>query len=342
MNKSQKIKLSVVDQSPIRKESKPSEALKESVKLAQFTENMGFKRYWVSEHHNSNSFSGTSPEILIGQIAAATKDIRIGSAGVMLSHYSPLKIAEEFKMLDAFYPGRIDLGIGRAPGTDRITNQALNYPKGIINVHNEFPQMVKDLIGFTSNTLDENHQFNQINVLPGIPEETYPEIWLLGSSDYSARLAANLGLPFSFADFFGYTNNVGPNIAKIYRDEFKPSEFLLKPKLNVTLQVICAESEEDARHVSSSRNFNKIVSTMGLKTYGFIKPEDASNWILHQNIQNQVEYFTKGYIDGNPEQVKEKIVESSNNYETYDIGIVSNCYYFSDRKKSYELIANLF
>jgi len=342
MNKSQKIKLSVVDQSPIRKESKPSESLKESVKLAQFTEALGFARYWVSEHHNSSSFSGTSPEILIGQIASATKQIRIGSAGVMLSHYSPLKIAEEFKMLDVFYPDRIDLGIGRAPGTDRITTQALNYPKGIINVQNEFPQMVKDLIGFTSNTLDKNHQFNQINVSPGIPEETFPEIWLLGSSDYSARLAAQLGLPFSFADFFGHTNHIGPNIAKIYREEFKPSEFLLQPKLNVSLQVICAQSEEKAKYISSSRNFNKIVSSLGSKTYGFINPEDASNWILNQNIQNQIDYFTKGYIDGNPEQVKEKILESSENYETHDIGIVSNCYYFSDRKKSYELISKLF
>ena len=342
MNEHKKIKLSVVDQTPVRKDSKPSIALNESVELAKFTEKIGFNRYWVSEHHNSTSFAGNSPEILIGQIASATNKIRIGSAGVMLSHYSPFKIAEEFKMLDAFYPGRIDLGIGRAPGTDRLTTEALNYPKEIINVQNEFPQMVKDLIGFTTNTLDENHKFKQINVSSGIPEETHPKIWLLGSSDYSARLAAKLGLPFSFADFFGHTHDIGPQIAKIYLEEFRPSEFLLKPKLNVALQVICAKSEEDAKYISSSRNFNKIVSTMGLKAYGFIKPENASNWILNHNIQNNINYFTKGYIDGDPVQVKEQIIEASEKYETYDIGIVSNCYYFSDRKKSYELIANLF
>ena len=140
------IKLTVVDQSPIRRGGTPADALNESVQLAMHTENLGYSRYWVAEHHNSNSFSGTSPEILIGQIAAKTSIIRVGSGGVMLSHYSALKVAEQFSVLDSFHPDRIDLGIGRAPGSDRRTAAALTYPRPTMDVFSDFPQMVKDLL----------------------------------------------------------------------------------------------------------------------------------------------------------------------------------------------------
>ena len=331
--------LSVVDQSPIRKGGRPSDALGESVTLAQHAENIGYSRYWVAEHHNSSSFAGTSPEILIGQIAAQTTSIRVGSGGVMLSHYSALKVAEQFSILDSFYPGRIDLGIGRAPGSDQLTAAALTYPRPQADVHRAFPQMVQDLMGFLHGKLKESHPLAAIKAQPGEPDGTFPEVWLLGSSDYSARLAAGLGLPFSFADFFGNTGEHGPQVADIYRKEFSPSAYLSEPKVNVGLQVICAPTEEEARFIGASRNLNKVVSSLGLTTGGLLPPEEAVDWPLEENVRAYMDQSTKSYIEGDPDQVREKILAAAERYQTSDLGIITNCYYFEHRKRSYEMVA---
>ena len=333
------ITLSVVDQSPIRKGGRPSDALRESVKLAQHAERVGYSRYWVAEHHNSSSFSGTSPEILIGQIAASTDSIRVGSGGVMLSHYSALKVAEQFSVLDSFYPGRIDLGIGRAPGSDQRTAAALSYPRPQADVHREFPRMVQDLMGFLRGGLPDSHPLAGIRVQPGEPDGTAPEVWLLGSSDYSARLAATIGLPFSFADFFGNTSEYGPQVADLYRREFRPSEFLSEPKVNVSLQVICAPTEEEARFIGSSRNLNKVISTLGLSTDGLLPPEEAVDWPLDESARAYMSQSTRSYIEGDPDQVRRGILAAAEGYQTSDVGIVTNCYYFEHRKRSYELVA---
>ncbi len=339
MTKTNQFTLSVVDQSPIRKGGRPSDALRESVELAQHAERAGYSRYWVAEHHNSSSFSGTSPEILIGQIAAGTERIRVGSGGVMLSHYSALKVAEQFRILDAFYPDRIDLGIGRAPGSDRLTAAALSHPRPPVNVQHEFPQMVGDLLGFLNGDMPEGHPLHEIKAQPGDPPDTVPEVWLLGSSDYSAQLAAHLGLPFSFADFFGNTSEYGPRVADLYRQLFKPSEYLSEPKVNVGLQVICAPTEEEARFIGASRSLNKVISALGLTTGGLLPPEDAINWPLDESAKQYMSQSTQSYIEGDPEQVREGILASSERYETTDIGIVTNCYHFEHRKRSYELVA---
>lgn len=332
------ITISVVDQSPIRKDGSPSDALWESIHLAQHTEQLGYSRYWVAEHHNSNSFAGTSPEILTGQIAMQTHSIRVGSGGVMLTHYSALKVAEQFSVLNSLYPGRIDLGIGRAPGSDLRTAAALAYPKPQINVLKDFPQMTHDLIGFLRGGLQAPHPLSGIKAQPSVNNFT-PDVWLLGSSDYSARLAAAMGLPFSFADFFGNTSEHGPKIADLYRDSFQPSPYLSEPRINVTLQVICASTEEEANFIGASRNLNKILSTLGLLTEGLLPPEEAIEWPLDKNSKAYMEQSTKGYIHGNPNQVRDGILSSIERYGTSDIGIVTNCYYFKDRKKSYELVA---
>ena len=243
--------LSVVDQSPLRRGGTSHQALQETVRLAQACEQWGYKRYWVAEHHNSSGLACTAPEILIGQIAANTKTIHVGSGGVMLTHYSALKVAEQFRMLETFYPGRINLGIGRAPGSDQLTISALAYPKVPVDVQH-FPQQVVDLIGYLSGTLSEGHRFSELKAQPGAPPEHIPEIWLLGSSDYSAQLAAVLGLPFAFADFFGHTADHGPLVADIYRTQFKPSGYIQEPQLNVALQVVCADTQERANFAASS------------------------------------------------------------------------------------------
>ena len=332
------ITLSVVDQSPVRRGGTPSEALWESVRLAQHAEGVGYSRYWVAEHHNSSSFAGTSPEILIGQIAAHTDSIRVGAGGVMLSHYSALKVAEQFSVLSSLYPGRIDLGIGRAPGSDLRTAAALSYPRPQMDVHRDFPQMAHDLMGFLHGGLEETHPLAGIKAHPGA-NGTAPDVWLLGSSDYSARLAAAMGLPFSFADFFGNTGEHGPQVADIYRNAFQPSEYLSEPRVNVALQVICAETEEEARFIGASRSLNKVISALGLTTGGLLPPEEALEWPLDDQAKAYMDQSTKGYIEGDPDQVCEGILAAAERYQTHDIGIVTNCYYFEHRKRSFDLVA---
>ena len=341
MLRAKDIKLSVVDQSPIRKGGSPGEALQESVELACHVEQYGYTRYWVSEHHNSSSFSGTSPEILIGQIAAKTKKIRVGSGGVMLSHYSSLKVAEQFSILDSFYPGRIDLGIGRAPGSDRRTAAALTYPRPTMDVFRDFPQMIEDLIGFLGDGVKDDHPLSGIKAHPS-EKKSSPEIWLLGSSDYSARLAAEMGLPFSFADFFGNTSDYGPKMTDLYRKQFQPSEFLSEPRVNVGLQVICAPTEEEARFIGTSRSLNKILPGLSLRTGGLLSPEEAANWPLDKNAQEYMMQMTKSYIEGNPDQVRDGILHASERYQTGDLGIITNCYYFEHRVRSFEMVADIF
>ena len=195
------IRLSVLDQSPIRSGGTAADAIGETVELAQVAERLGYCRYWLAEHHSHGAFAGTSPEVLIGQIAATTKTIRVGSGGVMLSHYSALKVAESFRVLETIYPGRIDLGLGRAPGADRLTSAAL-APEQSGFRYDDFPQKVSDLRGWIEGSLPEDHPFARISAMP--TGKTTPEMWLLGTSDQSAILAAHFGCAFSFRAFHQY------------------------------------------------------------------------------------------------------------------------------------------
>jgi luciferase family oxidoreductase group 1 len=332
--------LSVLDQSPVRQGGTAADALRESVRLAQIAERLGYARYWVAEHHNSGSFAGNSPEILIGQIAAATQSIRVGSGGVMLSHYAALKVAEQFRMLSTLFPGRIDLGIGRAPGSDQLTAAALSYPRPQVPI-DEFPGQVVDVLGYLHGTMDPAHPFSKIQVLPGGGDEIAPEVWLLGSSDYSARLAAMLGLPFAFADFFGRTAAVGPPVAALYRREFRQTIFGDAPRLNVTLHVMCAPTEEEALHLASSRRYQRAARDLGLRT-GLMSPEDVAAQDWPPQVHQAAKESSATEIDGDPEQVKERILERAATYETTDVGIVTNCFAFEVRVHSYELVAQAF
>ena len=328
----------VVDQSPLREGGTAADALSESVKLAQAAEAAGYSRYWVAEHHNAGSWAGTSPELLIGQIAAGTTSIRVGSGGVMLSHYSSLKVAEQFRMLDAFYPGRIDLGIGRAPGSDQVTAAALVYPRPRANIDTYAPQ-VMDLLGFLDGEFKAGHPFLGVKAFAGPVPETTPEVWLLGSSDFSARLAGVLGLPFAFADFFGNVPH-GPIVADLYRKEFRPSSYLDAPRLSVAVQVICAPTEEEAIFLGGSRNINKLgVRPAQPPRRGLISPEAAAEYPVNDDERRQLESLKSGYIDGDPAQVRDRLLEVAEEYGADEVGIVSNCYAIAARIRSYELIA---
>ena len=334
------LNLGVLDQSPIPRGKYPSEALVATIELAQMVEQWGYDRFWVAEHHSSDSFAGPSPEILIGQIAAKTNRIQVGSGGVMLTHYSSLKVAEQFSVMNALYPSRIELGIGRAPGSDQLTTAALAYPKQPTDIK-QFPQQVLDVLGYLHRTMDPSHPFARIKVLPGKHQDDAPDVWLLGSSDYSASLAANLGLSFAFADFFGDIRDRGPLVAELYRKNFEPSQFLAEPKLNVTVQALCAETEEKAHYLGSSRNLNKAGWILPEKP-GLLPPEEAVCFDLTREVEVWLKKFSTGYIDGNPSQVKSQLMEVAGLYETDNINIVTITYDYADRARSYELIAEVF
>src|SRR5579871_2072545 len=219
------MKISVLDQSPVKSGVSPSESIRESLELARECERFGYERYWLSEHHNTDAVAGSAPEILIAAIAATTSRIRVGAAGIMLPHYAALKVAEQFKVLEAIAPGRIDLGLGRAPGSDGRTAFALN--PNAARAADMFPSQVRDLMAWTANgALPAEHPFREIICQPQGP--TAPEIWILGSSTYGAQLAGFFGLPYCYAHFF--TDGEGTEEAlDAYRRSFQPSAILSQP-----------------------------------------------------------------------------------------------------------------
>ena len=335
---SQQLQLSVVDQSPMREGSNAGVALHETIELAVATEKMGYQRYWVAEHHNLPNFAGTAPEVMVGQIAARTSKIRVGSGGVMLPHYSSLKVAETFRILDSLYPDRIDLGIGRAPGSDQITAAALAYPSMPKDVRH-FPQQVRDVINYLNDTQPDDHPFNEVLAAPE-ESETAPNVWLLGSRYESAFMAAKMGLPFAYAHFFGMGATDGPQIVESYRQNFEASEYLSEPLVNVGVQVLCADTEEEARRIASSRNLGRLRSVTG-RAKGIPHPDLAANYKYLANEWQFIQQYSRNCVDGDPEQVKEGLEKVAEDYQTQDLSVVTICYHYADRVRSYELVAEV-
>ena len=332
----EKLSLSVVDQSPMREGGNSGEALRETIELAVAAESLGYKRYWVAEHHNLPNFAGTSPEMLVGQIAARTSTIRVGSGGVMLSHYSSLKVSENFRILDALYPGRIDLGIGRAPGSDQLTAAALAYP-GYPKEIQHFPQQVQDLLGYLSGQLAEGHSFAEVRAAPA-PSPTMPRVWLLGSRYESAMLAARLGLSFAYAHFFGIGVQEGPAIVESYRQNFQPSDYLPEPKVNVGVHVLCGETEEEAHRLAASRNLGRLKSVTG-RARGIPSVEEALNFPYRGDELAFIQQYSRNCIDGDPQQVTLGLESLAESYQTADLSIVTICHSYQDRLRSYQLVA---
>jgi luciferase family oxidoreductase group 1 len=329
--------LSIVDQSPVRQGGSAAEALQETIALAVIADALGYARYWVAEHHNLANFASTSPEILIGQIAARTHTIRVGSGGVMLTHYSAFKVAENFRLLETLFPGRIDLGIGRAPGSDQLTAAALAYPGPPRDVR-FFPEQVRDVLAYLGNSVEATHPFAQVHAGPGTA--TMPEVWLLGSRYESAHLAAMFGLPFSYAHFFGLGVDEGPRIVESYRQHFRPSAYCAAPRVNVTVHVICAETMEQAQRLATSRNLTKLKTTLGRRE-GVPSIEEALAYPYTVEDVAYIRHFSASSIDGDPQYVKTQLEAIRTQYHTGDIGIVTVCYDFADRVRSYELVAEI-
>jgi luciferase family oxidoreductase group 1 len=247
------VPLGVLDLAPVPDGSTVGEALRATIDLAKKTEDLGFSRFWVAEHHGMPGVASSSPPVLIGHIADATRTIRVGSGGIMLPNHSSLVVAEQFGMLEALHPGRIDLGIGRAPGTDQATAQALRH-----GGPDEFPRQLTDLFGFFTGQWPEKHPYQKVHAIPG--EGNVPDIWLLGSSGYSAQVAGALGIPFAFAHHFMPQNTL-PAL-DLYRKSFNPSAALEKPYSMIAAGVICADTDERARFLAgaSALSFLKLRS----------------------------------------------------------------------------------
>ena len=327
--------LSVLDQSPISEGSTGGDALRNSIDLARLTESLGYHRYWVAEHHATPMLASPSPEVLIGPIGAMTSRIRVGSGGVMLPHYSPLKVAESFSMLAGLFPGRIDLGLGRAPGTEPVATFALQRDRRQA-APDDFPEQLAELRGYFDNTLPEQHPFAKVAQLPGRPEK--PELWLLGSSPQSAIWAGELGLPYAFADFI---NSEGAHIADLYRERFKASPRLPQPRVMVATWALCADTRSDAELLStSSRMAFSLLRTTG-RTIPVPTVETATRF-LGQPAGGLPLARRRRMILGTRDEVRNGLEAIAREYGTEEVMIVTITHSHAARRRSYELIADAF
>jgi luciferase family oxidoreductase group 1 len=327
--------LSVLDQSPISEGSTGGDALRNSIDLAQLAESLGYRRYWIAEHHATPMLASPSPEALIGPIASLTSTMRIGSGGVMLPHYSPLKVAETFSMLAGLFPGRIDLGIGRAAGTDPLTTFALQRDRRQ-GAADDFLEQLQELRGYLEDSLPADHPFARVAKLPGKPET--PEIWLLGSSPQSAIWAGELGLPYVFADFI---NSEGAHIAELYRDHFAPSARLQKPRVTVATWAVCADTREHAeRLATSSRMALSLLRTSG-KTIPVPTVETATRFLEEPAGSLPIARRRRMTI-GTKATVRDGLEAIAGEYGAEEIMIVTITHSHEARKHSYELVAEAF
>jgi luciferase family oxidoreductase group 1 len=331
------MRLSVMDQSVSVVGRSQQDAIQETIALAQHCERLGYHRFWVSEHHNHPTIVGTAPEILMAAVAARTSRIRVGSSGVMLPHYAALKVAEQFRVLEAIAPGRIDLGVGRAPGSDGYTSMALNSGAGV--GADQFPAQVRDLAAWVSGTpLPEQHPFRRIKAMP--EGETSPQLWVLGSSDYGAQVAAFFGLPYCYAWFI--TDGRGAREAlEVYRHAYKPSERYPEPVAAVCVWGIAADTEEEANHLFWSRGRSRLLRDRGV--WGPIEtPEDAAAHSYTDAERARIEELRRLSFVGDADQVSQRLKALAADLELDDLVVLTWAHDVAARFRSYELLATAF
>lgn len=329
------IRLSVLDQSPVRKGVTAGQAVKETVELAKYTDQLGYTRFWVSEHHNTGSLAGSTPEVLMAHLAGQTQNIRIGSGGVMMPNHSALKVAENFRMLEALFPGRIDLGMGRAPGTDRLTAAMLN-PSNQFS-EQDFIGQLYDLNNYFHDRGDPGTPQSKIRAIPQV--QTIPDMWLLSSSGESGLFAAHFGMGLSFAHFIN--PNGGPQAIAAYRERFQPSENQAEPAASVAIFIFCSEDEEKIRRHQAVMDFrfNQFEQGKGIVPVGY---EDVKDVTYTINEQERIMHNRKRVITGNPEEMKLKLTQLADDYKVDEIIAVTITEDFDDRLNSYKLLAEQF
>lgn len=334
------MRLSVLDQSPIRKGGTPADAVGETIALAKACEVLGYHRYWVAEHHNSNSFAGSCPEILIARLAAETKTMRIGSGGVMLTHYSPLKVAEQFRMLELLAPGRIDLGVGRAPGSDERTARALQAGPQAWGI-DAFPSQLMVLRQFLDDAagtpFPDDHPYRGIHAMPKGPSR--PEMWVLGSGIHSAVYAAELGLPFSHAHFISPEGS--EEACAAYRQRFKPSNWCARPTVSMGVAALAADTAEDARRLSASRNL-WVVRLLTGHPIPFPSPEEALAYDFTEQERTLLRAIEIRSTVGTAGAVRTKLRDLAQRHGADELVVVTITYDYDSRLRSYELLANAF
>jgi luciferase family oxidoreductase group 1 len=340
--------LSVLDQSPVREGQTPAETIRETLDLAQAADRLGYRRYWLAEHHSTPGLAGAAPEILIAEVAGRTRRIRVGSGGVMLTHYSALKVAEQFRMLETLHPGRIDLGIGRAPGSDARTAQALRRgggaspgarvpdPWGEEEVA-RFPDQVGDLIGFLTDRLPPEHRFATVRAMPA--GESAPEVWLLGSTDASAACAAHFGTAFSFAHFINADG--GAAVTRTYTQAFRPSPIFPAPRASVAVFVVCADTEAEAQRLARSRDLF-IVRLYTGRAGAYPSVETAERYPYSPRELAIVEHARQRTVAGTPEQVRGSLEVLAADYGVDELVVVTITHDPKARLRSYELLAEVF
>jgi luciferase family oxidoreductase group 1 len=328
------VPLSVLDLAPVPSGASAGEALRNSIDLASHVEQLGYHRYWVAEHHNMPGIASSAPAVLIAHLAQATNTIRVGSGGVMLPNHSPLVVAEQFGMLEALHPGRIDLGIGRAPGTDQLTASALRRTANVSA--DDFPQDLGELMAFFYGTFPDEHPYGRITPVParGNP----PALWLLGSSGYSAQVAALLGLPFAFAHHFSPANTL-PALA-LYRQHFHPSTFLQRPYAMVAAAVVCAESDEKARWLAAPSALSFLKLRQG-RPGQLPSPQEAASYPYTQQERAAIEARQADQVIGGPETVRRGLEELQQRTQADELMLTTIVYSHADRLLSYELVSGL-
>jgi luciferase family oxidoreductase group 1 len=328
--------LSVLDLSVVTTASRPAAALRNSIDLARHVDELGYVRYWLAEHHNLASVASPAPDVMIGQIAAVTKDIRVGSGGVMLPNHAPLVVAERFKMLEALFPGRIDLGLGRAPGTDGATAYALRSRLDR-REGDDFLERLHELTLWETRNFPQGHPYNNVVAMPD--DTPLPPIWLLGSSDYSSELAAQVGMGFSFAHHFATHDAV--DAMKNYRAHFKPSVWRSIPHAILAVAVVVAETDAEAERLASSMDLNRLRRDRG-QYLPLPSPEEALAYPYTDAERASVLRNRSRLFVGSPMTVMQKLEPLISASQPDELMVITAVYDHEARKKSYSLLADAF
>ena len=328
-----RVRLSILDQTPVVEGSSVADAIAATVDLAQMADELGYHRYWCAEHHGSNALANPAPEIMIARLAAATKRLRVGSGGVMLPYYSPWKVAEQFLLLEALFPGRIDLGLGRAPGSDQLTARAV---AGGMPAGDRFPEQVQLLAALLNGSLPEDHPYAKLLLQP--QTGNLPELWMLGSSDFGARLAAQLGIRFCFAHFINA--DYGPQVARMYRQQFQAG-YEAAPYSAVALFVICADSEQEAADLAAAVDLRRLHQAYGINTP---VPSVATARAMQYGPRELaiIDGERPRSIIGTPDQVAERISRLRDDFAADEVIILTVAASYQARARSTELLAGIF
>ena len=327
------IRISVLDQSPVISGYTPAQAVHETIRLAQAAERLGYHRYWLAEHHALAALGDPCPEILVTRIAAETSTIRVGTGGVLLPYYSPFKVAEQFRMLEALFPGRIDLGIGRAPGGDQRT--ALAMGEGRYPGAEHFPEQVQYLVAYLDDALPAEHPFAGVKAMPA--GASSPPVWLLGSSDYSGALAAQLGLRFAFAHFIN--PHGGDAVMREYKRRYQPSAREPESRALLTVFVICADTDAEAERLAASIDLRRLNMEYGVNapvpTY-----EEAARYPYTEADRQRIARQRQRLVLGAAGTVRERLTEIQAAFEADEMMVITITGDYASRMRSYELIAD--